>query len=136
MAEPQRQTFWGWISDNPIAAIMVLITILGVVALLVGYREGFMAIMTGLFGKLQGDDASNKLRKKELEVSRTTTDHQFAELNNMIESSKVIQEEHDKEVKKDVETAKAFCDDMDVDELVDIGNSMLRDHGAFGGAQS
>ncbi|MDR1875861.1 MAG: hypothetical protein LBQ90_12715 [Synergistaceae bacterium] len=130
MTEERKQTFWGWISENPISAVMILITILGVVALVVGYREGFMAILTGLFGKLNGDDNDNKRR---LEEARKKADSQFDRLDHLAETAKEQQISHDEEVVANVENAKAECDEMDIDELVDVGNAMLADHGAFRG---
>jgi hypothetical protein len=133
MAEEQRrQTFWGWVSENPISTVTILITILGVVALIIGYREGFMAILTGLFGKLNGDDNDNKRRLAE---AKKQTDNKFAALDNLMDATKEQQIEHDMEVTESVENAKAECDEMDVDELVDCGNAMLADHGAFRGAE-
>jgi hypothetical protein len=129
MAEgQQKQTFWGWISENPISTVMILITVLGVVALIIGYREGFMAILTGLFGKLNGDDNDNKRRLAE---AKKQTDSKFAALDDLVGTAKGQQAEHDAEVSESVENAKAECDEYDVDELIDIGNSMLADHGAF-----
>jgi hypothetical protein len=130
MAEERKQTFWGWISENPISAVMLFITLLGVVALVVGYREGFMAILTGLFGKLNGDDSDNK---RKLEEARKQADSRFAALTGLVGTAQEQQVIHDAEVSESVENAKAECDEMDIDELIDIGNAMLADHGAFRG---
>jgi hypothetical protein len=128
----QKQTFWGWISENPISTVMILITVLGVVALVIGYREGFMAILTGLFGKLNGDDNDNKRRLAE---ARKQADDNFAALDSIVNTAKEQQSEHDTEVTENVENAKAECDEMDIDELIDIGNAMLADHSAFRGTE-
>ena len=133
MAEDrQKQSFWGWISENPISTVMILITILGVVALIIGYREGFMAILTGLFGKLNGDDNDNKRRLAE---ARKQADSKFLELTEFASAAKEQQVIHDMEVSESVENAKAECDEWDVDFLVDCGNAMLADYGAFRGEE-
>ena len=93
MAEDrQKQSFWGWISENPISTVMILITILGVVALIIGYREGFMAILTGLFGKLNGDDNANKRRLAE---ARKQADSKFAALTDYASAAKEQHAVHD-----------------------------------------
>jgi hypothetical protein len=129
--DQKKQTFWGWISENPISTVMILITILGVVALIIGYREGFMAILTGLFGKLNGDDNDNKRRLAE---AKKQADSKFEALGSIADAMKEQHIKHDLEVNENVENAKAECDEMDIDELVDVGNAMLADHGAFRGA--
>ena len=43
---------------------------------------------------------------------------------------------HDEEVEADAANAKAECDEMDIDELVDVGNGLLRDAGIGGGSAS
>ena len=43
---------------------------------------------------------------------------------------------HDEEVEADAANAKAECDEMDIDELVDVGNDLLRDAGIGGGSAS
>jgi hypothetical protein len=130
MAEERERgmTFWGWIGENPITAVMILLIILGGIALLCGYREGFMSILTGLFSWTKGNDAENKQRLTE---ARQRADIQYAGLNNLVVGMKEQQAVNDQEVTGDVENAKAECDGMDIDELVDIGNAMLADHGAF-----
>jgi hypothetical protein len=133
MAEDrQKQSFWGWISENPISTVMILITILGVVALVIGYREGFMAILTGLFGKLNGDDNDNKRRLAE---ARKQADSSFAALADFTSAAKEQQAVHDTEVSESVENAKAECDEWDCDEVIDTGNAMLADHGVFRGEE-
>jgi hypothetical protein len=128
MAEERKQTFWGWVSENPISTVMILITILGVVSLIIGYREGFMAILTGLFGKLNGDDNDNKRRLAE---AKEQADNKFAALEDVVSATRRQRSVHDMEVSESAENAKAECDEFDVDELIDIGNAMLADHGAF-----
>jgi hypothetical protein len=130
--EQRKQTFWGWISENPISTVMILITILGVVALIIGYREGFMAILTGLFGKLNGDDNDNKRRLAE---ARKQADSKFAALDSLADTTTGQQIVHDTEVIDSVENAKAECDEYDCDELIDLGNAMLADHSAFRGTE-
>jgi hypothetical protein len=41
---------------------------------------------------------------------------------------------HDEEVEADAASAKAECDELDIDELVDVGNALLRDAGIGGGS--
>jgi hypothetical protein len=91
-----------------------------------------MAILTGLFGKMNGDDTENKRRLTE---AKKQTDSAFASLNNLVNSAKEQQSVHDMEVAESVENAKAECDDDDVDALVDRGNAMLADYGAFRGEE-
>jgi hypothetical protein len=130
---PEKKTFWGWISENPITAVVVLLAILGGVALICGYKEGFMSILTGLFGWIKGDDAENKRR---LEETKKRTDEQYAALISLVAQAREQQTLNDSEVDENVASAKAECDEMDIDELVDIGNAMLADHGAFRGAEN
>jgi hypothetical protein len=131
--ERREQTFWGWVSENPITVVVILLVILGGVALVCGYREGFMSILGGLLGWIRGDDAENKRR---LEETKKQSDSKFTAIENIVNSVKEQQGEHDTEVSDSVESAKAEYDDIDVDELIDIGNAMLADHGAFRGAES
>lgn len=130
MAE-QRQTFWGWVSENPVTALFALMLGVCVVGLIVGYKDMIMSVITGIFGFLSGDDSSNKIKR--LEIAKKNTDDQFAATGRLIEEIQTQQTIHDEEVRQNVENAKAECDEMDTDELVDIGNSMLRDHGVFRG---
>ena len=44
--------FWAFCSENPIMVIITLVIVLGLVAILMGYREGFASVLTGLFGFL------------------------------------------------------------------------------------
>jgi hypothetical protein len=129
----KRQSFWGWISENPITAVVMLLAILGAVALVCGYKEGFMSILGGLLGWIKGDDAENKRR---LEETKKQTDAQFSALQTLVSSVREQRTVHDEEVENDVAMAKAECDDMDIDELIDIGNAMLADHGAFRGEEN
>jgi hypothetical protein len=129
----KRQSFWGWISENPITAVVMLLAILGAVALVCGYKEGFMSILGGLLGWIKGDDAENKRR---LEETKKQTDAQFSALQALVSNAREQRAVHDEEVENDVAMAKAECDDMDIDELIDIGNAMLADHGAFRGEEN
>ena len=122
----------GWVSDNPVTFVVILLTLIGGVALVVGYREGFMAILGGLLPWIKSGDAENKQR---LEESRRNTDLQFAKVYELANGMKEQQAQHDQEVMADAESAKAECEGLDVDELIDIGNAMLREHGILRGDQ-
>jgi hypothetical protein len=128
MADERRgMSFWDWLSENPITAVVILLAILSGVALVFGYREGFISVFSGLFGWIKGDDAENK---RKLVETRKRTDDQFNVTTSMIDANRQQRILDDQEVNASEESAKAECDDMDIDELVDIGNSMLADHSA------
>jgi hypothetical protein len=127
MAEERHLTFWDWLSENPITAIVILLAILSGVALAFGYREGFISVLSGLFGWIKGDDAENK---RKLVETRKKTDDNFTTASDMIEANRQQRIINDQEVSACEESAKAECDDMDIDELVDIGNSLLADYSA------
>lgn len=112
--------FWTFCSENPIMVIIMLVIALGLVAILMGYREGFASVLTGLFGFMKKDDADRKLEMKQLEVQKLDAENRLVE-HVMPE----IRSGHDKEVEDDVATAKAIFDELNIDELVDIGNRML-----------
>lgn len=130
MAE-QKQTFWGWVSENPVTSLFALMLIMCIIGLIVGYKDAIMSVLTGIFGFLSGDDSSNKIRR--LEIAKKATDDHFVDASRMVEANRELRELNDEEVTADVENAKAECDGLDIDELCDIGNAMLRDHGAFRG---
>jgi hypothetical protein len=116
----RRPGFWVWVAENSITAIIILLIILGGVALICGYKEGVMSILTGVFGWLRGDDVNNKKR---------LADAHYAHVESMAAGMREQRALHDEEVAQSVENAKAECDEMDADELVDIGNAMLRERG-------
>jgi hypothetical protein len=122
----EKKGFLQWVSENPITSIVILITLMGVVALIVGYKEGVMAIIGGLLNWIRGGDSESKQKYEE---SKRDSDMQFAYLNNIVNRAKEQQITHDKEIEYNVQSAKAECDAMDIDELVDLGNSMLRNSG-------
>ena len=126
--ESRRYGFWAFCSDNPIMVIIMLVILLGLVAILMGYREGFASVLTGLFGFMKKDDADRKLEMKQLEVQKLDAENRLAE--HILPESRA---EHDKEVEDDVAAAKAVFDELDIDELVDVGNAMLREAGLAGG---
>ena len=123
--------FWAFARDNPVMLIIGLVLLMGVVAILLGYREGFASVLTGLFGFLKKDYADRRLAEKE-------ADARHAEAANRAQETEMLRRRdvHDEEVEAGAESAKAECDEMDIDELVDIGNNMLRDAGMGGGTAS
>ena len=130
MLDDRRTGLLSWISDNPILTVILLLMILGIAALLFGYKEGFASILGGLLGWIKGSDSESKAK---LESAKNNSDMQFYKTLNYIEKMREQQTINDTEVAADVACAKAFCDELDIEELIDIGNSMLRDHGAFRG---
>ena len=108
--------------------IIMLVILLGLVAILMGYREGFASVLTGLFGFMKKDDTDRKLELKQLEVQKLDAENRLAE-----HAIPDVRAEHDKEVADDVATAKAFFDELDINELVDVGNRMLSEASVAGG---
>ena len=128
MAE-QKQSFWGWLSDNPVTALFMLMLIAAGIGIIYGYREYISSVITGIFGFLTGDDSTNKIKR--LEASKRSTDEQFAGVNRLIEGMKSQQIIHDEEVESSGLYAHSEVDEMDDGELVDLGNTMLRDAGVL-----
>ena len=123
----RKYGFWAFCSENPIMVIITLVIILGLVAILMGYREGFASVLTGLFGFMRKDDAEQKLEMKELEVQKAEAENRLTEY--AMSDMRTI---HDEEVEENVQSAKAYVDEMDMDDLVAAGNAML-DVAAGGG---
>lgn len=123
-----RYGFWAFCSENPIMIIIMLVILLGLVAILMGYREGFASVLTGLFGFMKKDDTDRKLELKQLEVQKLDAENRLAE-----HAIPDVRAEHDKEVADDVATAKAVFDELDINELVDVGNRMLSEASVAGG---
>lgn len=120
--------FLAFAADNPIMIIIMMVIILGLVAIMCGYREGFASVLTGLFGFMKKDDTDRRLEEKALEVKKIEAGNRLME-----DAVPIAWARHDEEVEDDVQSAKASCDELDIDELVDLGNSMLRDAGIGGG---
>jgi len=120
--------FWAFAADTPIMIIIMMVIILGLVAIMCGYREGFASVLTGLFGFMKKDDTDRRLEEKALEVKKIEAGNRLME-----DAVPIAWARHDEEVEDDVQSAKASCDELDIDELVDLGNSMLRDAGIGGG---
>lgn len=111
--------------------IIMMVIVLGLVAILFGYREGFASVLTGLFGFMKKDDAERKLEEKALEVKKVEAE------NRLIENTvPTMWEQHDEEVNDSVQSAKAEVDEMDIDELVDLGNAMLLGRSGLGGGEA
>ena len=117
-----------WISDNPMTFMAILLAVISGIALVIGYREGFLMIMGALLPWVKGGDAETKLK---VEESRRHTDLQFAMVHEAANGIKEQQVQHDLEVESDVWSAKADCEGMDVEMLIECGNSMLREHGVL-----
>jgi hypothetical protein len=130
MQDEKKLTFWGWVTDNPITFVVLLLALLAAVTLMCGYREGFTAILGGLLGWIKGDDKENKRR---LEEAMKTADAHAEQVNMLIDQIRGQQLRQDTEVLESAESAKAECDEMDIDELIDVGNAILRGRGAFRG---
>jgi len=126
--ERKRYGFWAFAADNPIMIITIMVIVLGLVAIMCGYKEGFMSVLTGLFGFMKKDDTDRRLEEKALEVKKIEAGNRIME-----DSMPMAWTRHDEEVEEDVQSAKAYCDELDIDELVDLGNAMLRDAGDGGG---
>ena len=116
----KRYGFGSFCADNPIMVIITLVIALGLVAILMGYREGFASVLTGLFGFMKRDDADRKLEMKELEVQKAEAENRLTEY-----AFSDMRATHDEEVEENVQSAKAYVDEMDMDELVAAGNAML-----------
>lgn len=121
MSGEKKSSFWEFASENPVMLIIVLIIVLGIIAIVMGYREGFASVLTGLFGFMKRDDADRKIQEKELDARKVEADNRRFE-RDVVADRKT----HDEEVEENAASAKAECDEMDIDELVDIGNAMLR----------
>ena len=121
MSEERKYGFWEFASENPMTLLMVLLILVGLVAILAGYKEGLVSVLSGIFGSLKKDDADRKLQEKELDARKIEADNRRFE-KEIVESRQT----HDEEVEENAASAKAECDEMDIDELVDIGNAMLR----------
>ena len=124
----KRYGFWSFCADNPIMVIITLVIVLGLVAILMGYREGFASVLTGLFGFMKRDDTDRKLEMKELEVQKAEAENRLTE-----QAISGIRTVHDEEVEENVQSAKAYVDEMDMDELVAAGNAMLDESNGSGG---
>ena len=116
----KRYGFWAFCAENPVMVIIGLVIFLGLVAIIMGYREGFASVLTGLFGFMKKDDADRKMEIKQLEIQKLEAENKLTEysVNDMRDNS-------DREVEGYVEAAKADIDGLDVDELVSLGNAML-----------
>ncbi len=127
----KKYGFWAFCSENPIMVIITLVIVLGLVAIIMGYREGFASVLTGLFGFMKKDDTDRKLEMKELEVQKIEAENRLTEyaLSDMRAA-------HDTEVDENVQSAKAYVDEMDMDELVAAGNAMLDDAANSGGGKT
>lgn len=124
----KRYGFWSFAADNPIMIIILMVIVLGLVAIMCGYREGFASVLTGLFGFMKKDDTDRRLEEKALEVKKIEAGNRIME-----DAVPMAWARHDEEVEDNVQSAKAYCDELDIDELVDLGNAMLRDAGSVGG---
>lgn len=124
----KRYGFWAFAADNPIMIIILMVIFLGLVAIMCGYREGFASVLTGLFGFMKKDDTDRRLEEKALEVKKIEAGNRIME-----DAVPMAWARHDEEVEDNVQSAKAYCDELDIDELVDLGNAMLRDAGSVGG---
>lgn len=124
----KRYGFWAFAADNPIMIIILMVIVLGLVAIVCGYREGFASVLTGLFGFMKKDDTDRRLEEKALEVKKIEAGNRILE-----DAVPMAWARHDEEVEDNVQSAKAYCDELDIDELVDLGNAMLRDAGSVGG---
>lgn len=124
----KRYGFWAFAADNPIMIIILMVIVLGLVAIMCGYREGFASVLTGLFGFMKKDDTDRRLEEKALEVKKIEAGNRILE-----DAVPMAWARHDEEVEDNVQSAKAYCDELDIDELVDLGNAMLRDAGSVGG---
>jgi hypothetical protein len=121
-------SFCAWAGENPISFVMVLMVLLGGVSLVAGYREGFTAIVTGLFSWIKGTDKENQAKLVEATArADTAAKTTIREAENLRDSWKI----HDQEVDNDALSAKANVENADLDELIDIGNSALAEHGAL-----
>ena len=126
--ERKRYGFWAFAADNPIMIIILMVIVLGLVAIMCGYREGFASVLTGLFGFMKKEDTDRRLEEKALEVKKIEAGNRIME-----DAVPMAWARHDEEVEDNVQSAKAYCDELDIDELVDLGNAMLRDAGSVGG---
>ena len=126
--ERKRYGLWAFAADNPIMIIILMVIVLGLVAIMCGYREGFASVLTGLFGFMKKDDTDRRLEEKALEVKKIEAGNRIME-----DAVPMAWARHDEEVEDSVQSAKAYCDELDIDELVDLGNAMLRDAGSVGG---
>lgn len=124
----KRYGFWAFAADNPIMIIILMVIFLGLVAIMCGYREGFASVLTGLFGFMKKDDTDRRLEEKALEVKKIEAGNRILE-----DAVPMAWARHDEEVEDNVQSAKAYCDELDIDELVDLGNAMLRDASSVGG---
>ena len=124
----RKYGFWAICSENPIMVIITLVIVLGLVAIIMGYREGFASVLTGLFGFMKRDDTDRKLEMKELEVQKIEAENRLTEC-----AMSDLRATHDEEVDESVQSAKAYVDEMDMDELVAAGNAMLDESGGGGG---
>nr|DAY45241.1 MAG TPA: Sarcoglycan alpha/epsilon [Caudoviricetes sp.] len=124
----KRYGFWAFAADNPIMIIILMVIVLGLIAIMCGYREGFASVLTGLFGFMKKDDTDRRLEEKALEVKKIEAGNRILE-----DAVPMAWARHDEEVEDNVQSAKAYCDELDIDELVDLGNAMLRDAGSVGG---
>ena len=77
---------------------------------------------------MKKDDTDRKLEKKALEVKKIEAGNRIME-----DAVPMAWARHDEEVEDSVQSTKAYCDELDIDELVDLGNAMLRDAGSVGG---
>ena len=68
--ERKRYGLWAFAADNPIMIIILMVIVLGLVAIMCGYREGFASVLTGLFGFMKKDDTDRRLEEKALEVKK------------------------------------------------------------------
>lgn len=127
--ENKPNTFWAWLADNPMTFVILLLIILGAVLMICGYKEGVMSIITGIFGWTKGNDSENK---QKLHEAKQLSQANMNKVNTTINDIKMEQINHDEEIQDEIACAKAIAEEYDIDELVDIGNAMLKDHSVFG----
>lgn len=131
----RKMGFWDFASENPVLCLLFGLILIGAVALLCGYSEGFISVVSGIFGFTKSDDNTRKLRQQEIDAKNRAliAENESKKMYADIEEQRIA---HDEGVDYIEGSAKAECDDMDIDELVDIGNAMLAEHGALRGEAS
>lgn len=124
----KKYTFWSFVSHNPVTALLIVIAVVAMTAAALGMTNVLYSAITGIFAFLKTGDKEEELKRKELEAQQRTEERiaSTREMEREIVAQRIT---NDEEVAQNVENAKAYADELDVDELVDWGNKYLAGRG-------
>jgi len=120
---------WGMI----LVLVITLLVIIGAVWWLFGLKEGLMALGLGILGFFGIGKCKDDGTKQRLEEAKKVTDEKFEAVRDKVEEIREQQVKNDREVEQRVEDTKAKADAMSDDDLIALGNDMLRRNRDSGG---